>query len=350
MNLQKLHQPRTFVLISIVTIVFFALASFNSYAHATSLPINDTCLQLDRVLSFGKRGDDVRKLQTHLIDFEYLTGNATGIFGTKTRAALKSLQADEGLSQTGKTDTETRARLKVLSCDLNESDTESGTTTPAVGVGIVPPILLDDNSIIPKTIQIPMPIVPVCRPPRDLTAATNGVKEPDYNCLDSATPQIPPKIILRDPTIPRMPVPICPPRDLTASTNSLKDFNYNCLDAVTKETTTQLTPSSVVSGTGQIHCNTGTVTWLDDKMVTITRASSPVLLSCTGTLPTGKEGSRVVVNAINTGKSTSNYWLNGSGQATFTCVKESGDYKWKTSAGFKKCSTPPVTTEPVVYY
>ena len=85
-------------------VILFVCGLYIPMVHATSLPINDTCLQLDRVLSFGKRGDDVKKLQAHLINFEYLTGNATGIFGTKTRAALKSLQADEGLSQTGKTE------------------------------------------------------------------------------------------------------------------------------------------------------------------------------------------------------------------------------------------------------
>lgn len=53
-------------------------------------------------LARGSEGDDVAALQEGLIEKGYLSGKADGVFGWRTERAVKRLQSDLGVSQTGK--------------------------------------------------------------------------------------------------------------------------------------------------------------------------------------------------------------------------------------------------------
>ena len=52
-------------------------------------------------LKKGDKGDDVVALQLDLIEHNYLTDGADGIFGGMTERAVQQVQADAGLEQTG---------------------------------------------------------------------------------------------------------------------------------------------------------------------------------------------------------------------------------------------------------
>jgi hypothetical protein len=56
---------------------------------------------LPRTLRQGMRGEDVRGLQKILIGAGHLAGGADGVFGPKTEAAVRKLQAQLGLSADG---------------------------------------------------------------------------------------------------------------------------------------------------------------------------------------------------------------------------------------------------------
>lgn len=63
-------------------------------------------------LKRGSSGEDVVQLQVELIEHNYLSDKADGDFGGKTEAAVKRVQADAGLKQTGVADGPTRAYLQ----------------------------------------------------------------------------------------------------------------------------------------------------------------------------------------------------------------------------------------------
>lgn len=62
-------------------------------------------------ISKGSKGEDVTRLQNLLISAGYLTGEADGIYGTKTETAVKLFQKASGLSETGKADPTTQNAL-----------------------------------------------------------------------------------------------------------------------------------------------------------------------------------------------------------------------------------------------
>jgi hypothetical protein len=64
-------------------------------------------IRLTRELRFGDNGDDVRALQTRLVRLGFLTGSASGSFGTVTSAAVQSFQTSESLPPTGAADVAT---------------------------------------------------------------------------------------------------------------------------------------------------------------------------------------------------------------------------------------------------
>lgn len=70
---------------------------------------------LDRDLSRGMSGDDVRTLQIFLMDRRLLAaGNNTGFFGPLTENAVIQFQASVGLPQTGFVGPLTRAQINAL--------------------------------------------------------------------------------------------------------------------------------------------------------------------------------------------------------------------------------------------
>lgn len=54
-----------------------------------------------RILKFGMRGEDVRNMQNMLNQLSYDCGEADGVFGTKTLAAVKAFQEASGLTVDG---------------------------------------------------------------------------------------------------------------------------------------------------------------------------------------------------------------------------------------------------------
>lgn len=63
-------------------------------------------------LKRGDSGDEVARLQMTLVEHHYLADKADGQFGGKTEAAVKAVQADAGLTQTGVADGATQAYLQ----------------------------------------------------------------------------------------------------------------------------------------------------------------------------------------------------------------------------------------------
>ena len=63
-------------------------------------------------LKKGDKGDEVKALQQKLIEHNYLAGGADGSFGGKTEKAVKMVQEDAGLEQTGVADEATLEYLE----------------------------------------------------------------------------------------------------------------------------------------------------------------------------------------------------------------------------------------------
>ena len=89
----------------------------------------------DRTLQNGSYGKDVANMQMRLKAAGYLLGNADGIFGPKTKAAVIALQKDYGLKQDGKVGPQTWAIVKTLNVSNAEPDVVDP-EKPAVGANV----------------------------------------------------------------------------------------------------------------------------------------------------------------------------------------------------------------------
>lgn len=69
--------------------------------------------QADIVLEVGSRGENVTKVQKRLIQYGYMTGNADGRYGEKTRDAVEWFQRRNGLTVDGRVGMKTAAALGV---------------------------------------------------------------------------------------------------------------------------------------------------------------------------------------------------------------------------------------------
>ena len=77
-------------------------------------------------LSRGSKGEDVRQLQSMLIDLGFLDDKADGIFGKKTQAAVKSVQRYWGVEETGVADEGVINDLEILWALAMGMERESG--------------------------------------------------------------------------------------------------------------------------------------------------------------------------------------------------------------------------------
>ena len=68
-------------------------------------------LQAQRILSYGAKGDDVKKLQQRLKDLGYLNGKVDGQYGGGTKRAVIAFQRRNGLDTDGVAGAETQAKL-----------------------------------------------------------------------------------------------------------------------------------------------------------------------------------------------------------------------------------------------
>lgn len=81
---------------------------------------------IDRSLRLGSYGSDVANAQMRLKSARYLLGNADGIFGPKTKAAVEALQKDYGLKVDGVIGSQTWAVIKTF----NVANAEQGVVDP----------------------------------------------------------------------------------------------------------------------------------------------------------------------------------------------------------------------------
>ena len=87
-------------------------------------------------LSRGSKGEDVRQLQSKLIDLGFLDDKADGIFGKKTQAAVKALQCYWCVEETGVADEGVINDLEILWSLAMGLERESG--APMDGEGYPP--------------------------------------------------------------------------------------------------------------------------------------------------------------------------------------------------------------------
>ena len=80
---------------------------------------------LGETLKYGMRGDSVRMLQQALIDQGYLTGNADGVFGYQTKAAVCAFQQAKKLKVDGLAGAKTQEALQIKT-GSNENNHFSG--------------------------------------------------------------------------------------------------------------------------------------------------------------------------------------------------------------------------------
>ena len=86
----------------------------------------------ERTLKQGMYGKDVANMQMRLKSAGYLLGNADGIFGPVTKAAVLALQKDNNLKQDGIVGPQTWAYIKTLAVS-NAEPTVVDTSKPSVG-------------------------------------------------------------------------------------------------------------------------------------------------------------------------------------------------------------------------
>ncbi len=88
-------------------------ASSTAIALPAASPSSRICAVINRNLSRGQSGDDVRGLQEFLSTQGFLNASATGYFGPATAAALAKWQSTNGISALGSFGPLTRERIKV---------------------------------------------------------------------------------------------------------------------------------------------------------------------------------------------------------------------------------------------
>ncbi|WP_200901051.1 spore cortex-lytic enzyme [Thermincola ferriacetica] len=91
--------------------VLFILGIIVSMMFATVVPGFDSQKGLNRILSFGKMGSDVRWVQHKLNEQGFQVGAVDGIYGFTTLNRVKEFQKKNNLAVTGTVDEKTFARL-----------------------------------------------------------------------------------------------------------------------------------------------------------------------------------------------------------------------------------------------
>lgn len=138
---------RTIQIVVISLAFFFFAYGAPLFVHAESSPL---CTNITSYLSArapwntdGATGGAVTRLQNYLITSKFLSGEATGFFGSLTQRAVQQLQATHGLVSSGTPDSTgyggvgpgTRALLNRLSCS---SELGKVTSLPQTQSGVAP--------------------------------------------------------------------------------------------------------------------------------------------------------------------------------------------------------------------
>lgn len=96
-----------------------------SAAYFNTTPVNRCDSNITRSLSLGSEGIEVSILQSILVSEGYLQTTPNGYFGHQTKYAVRSFQADNGISSTGIVGPATRDALAESLCDESSGQPQS---------------------------------------------------------------------------------------------------------------------------------------------------------------------------------------------------------------------------------
>lgn len=105
------------------------------------------------VISYGSKGDRVRSLQQALITLGYLKGTPDGIFGSKTRTAVKAFQRSNNLSVDGAAGKKTLTAIQSALAGGGSPGNNTPSPTPASEAAAATPAptaAADDGELNPK--------------------------------------------------------------------------------------------------------------------------------------------------------------------------------------------------------
>jgi len=103
------------------------IASLGGTATTTTVSATTKTYTYSRLLKVGKRGEDVKELQTCLNRLGNNTGVADGIFGQNTKAGVMSFQAENGLAVDGIIGRQTGPKFEAA-CAITTTTTETTET------------------------------------------------------------------------------------------------------------------------------------------------------------------------------------------------------------------------------
>ena len=96
-------------------------------------PLMEAYALKDSTLTIGSEGEAVRNVQQALIDLNYLSGKADGVYGDKTEEAVRRFQTAYGLTVDGLAGTQTQSKLfNVVAAKDSKKTTTTTTTTTTV--------------------------------------------------------------------------------------------------------------------------------------------------------------------------------------------------------------------------
>ena len=92
-------------------------------------PLMEAYALKDTTLTIGSEGEEVRKVQQALIDLNYLSGKADGVFGSKTEDAVRRFQTTYSLTVDGLAGTQTQNKLFSVVESKRDSKNNKATAT-----------------------------------------------------------------------------------------------------------------------------------------------------------------------------------------------------------------------------
>lgn len=99
---------------SLISIIMLLL-----FVFAFALILNNEISTKETLSRFGSSGSEVRNIQTKLKNWGYYNGTVDGIYGSRTVAAVKSFQRNNGLTADGIAGTRTLAAMGIFSGGSN---------------------------------------------------------------------------------------------------------------------------------------------------------------------------------------------------------------------------------------
>jgi peptidoglycan hydrolase-like protein with peptidoglycan-binding domain len=115
--------------------MFLSLVGSASAAYFNAAPLSQCQAHITRTLQIGSENNDVVVLQQLLVNAGFLDTNPNGYFGYQTKQAVRSFQANNGISPTGIVGPSTRDAVNESLCDTDLVDNTSYTSYNDNGYG-----------------------------------------------------------------------------------------------------------------------------------------------------------------------------------------------------------------------